>query len=157
MEVIPLKRSKGSGSYYRRKRILIEHIENTSVSADLLAPESAVLDAETSKSLSTHVIQLETDNIVTVDINDEFVGATDDNEHYSSDEDDEMGDFQVSTETKEPFDVFLRKWSLHYNIAHSALKPLMKRCNNEFLAKLPLDPRTLMRKCYLYCFKYYFP
>lgn len=146
MEKTPAKRFKRSGAYYRRKKNLLKSVENESVATNVvLTPDSAKpksrLDEE---SQSVH------DNVETVDtLEDEFIIEDNENEeYYSPSEGDDITDIELLLETEEPFEVFLRNWALRFNITHYALKPLMEKCRKEFSAKLPLDPRTLMRKYY---------
>lgn len=62
-----------------------------------------------------------------------------------SDEDLEPSEIPDSQIQHEPFDVFLRKWAIQFNIRQCALKVLLVQLNRAFKVDLPKDPRTFMR------------
>lgn len=71
--------------------------------------------------------------------------------YYSPEEDN--AEVDINEEDGELFDpiqkdidfkLFLRLWAVDFNIRQDALKPLIARLNQEFGAKIPRDPRTLL-------------
>lgn len=48
------------------------------------------------------------------------------------------------------FAAFLRGWAIDFNVPQNSLKPLIREINATFGARLPQDPRTLLRMSYIF-------
>lgn len=121
---------KSSGTYRRkvarRRTVLFKRVYGQKV---LHGEENSAEDAATTWSQSIPDIELE--------------NAREDEEldYFSPSEDEFEPVIIEQIQNDEPFDVFLRKWAIEFNIRHYALKSLLTKLNETFKANLPMDPR----------------
>lgn len=150
-------KKKSSGSFRRKvlknRKLLLDEINANTAKGDSVNPVAVRIDEQciVAENIEPFLNESPTLDLPVTELDKEIDENPKETDSDELDGDELDGDeylfSNLDGNEDDAFDDFLRKWAIMFNIRQCALKVLLKKLNRTFGAKLPENPRYLMRMC----------